>query len=598
MGFISIFIRAVGALAKSRGILLVVLLVYTLAVFYGRSGVPEGYLDTGSIPTTQSHSWKQSETLAVLEAVLAADHVDEATAPVTADDEPETPIARFAAGPLDGDSYEYYAPIIDSLGELGPPAKSCLPKGAEGGRSGTRKFDTVLLLAQGRSGSTSVLRLLNAIPCYNLRGENRMALSNVILENKFSAEAFEKTAKALSADPALFWKGTRYKEPNLPHKPSHFNRWDPTRLQPVLDALAKQPKDAKARTELNRLFVNNFLEHVPGSVTSGFKEIRLFYPLDHDFTASLEFMDQWIRMYPKTAVVLLSRGSNSLLRSGWWRKANETTARGIVERQSKWFDDFAAIVAGGDRYGPRGSVVAGPNVTVAAARVWYEDATACNLTKGSSLYNMFEVLGEKPDPAACLASMGNNVEDGGLAMSWYDFGFKQGDQDWEYGSRLLSRGTNVTTFSDFELLSMNNVKVINSTIGKEREFRHPKQPVGLPFLRKTLNGPFFFRNGTQVVPCRRWTHTIDDSPKVSVRVKAKVPPPGCHFTVHLPRGAEPGWKRTVTKAEMWKVDVKLSKGTVIEMCVSRKREDSCPQLAGLEVDVVVSRSGLKDGDKN
>lgn len=505
-------------------------------------------------------------------------------------DESETArLAAFAQGPVDQESFEYYLPLAKSLADLGPPPSSCLPKSPSPPNQ-SRKFDTVLLLAQGRSGSSSMLRLLNTLPCYNIRGEHRLALSSVVLPQNFSAEFFHEIVKVLERDPATNWKGARYVEPDLPHKPSHFNRFDMERITPLLERLGHPEKmSKKGRRGVAKLLVNNYLEHIPGHVTSGFKEIRIFFPRDHDFEISLEFCDEWVRMYPRTAFVLLTRNLDTLTRSGWWRKYSSTQAMDLLAKQATWFDEFADLVNVGNRYGARGSKVAGSNVNVAAIRVNYEDATSCNLAEGSSLAKMYETLGETPDLDACLRIMGNNVEDGGIAMSWFDLGNRNGERGWTHGFRTIWPGK--ATLGKFQPLGNFSVKVEGNA--KDREFKYWKSPTGVAFMRRKLNTPFFQPDGSQIVPCRRWQHQTSETPQVVIRLTTGKPPKGCKFVLHVPLGAgDQPWSADIVSANTVELPITLQPEIIIEMCVSKIKTEGCDETAGVDASMVVSRMGV------
>jgi hypothetical protein len=348
-------------------------------------------------------------------------------------------------------------------------------------------------------------------------------------------------------------------------------------------------------SKLKKLLVNNFLEHIPGHLTGGFKEIRYFIPLHGDFKSSLDFVDEWVRLYPRTAFVLLSREVKTLRRSGWWRTMNKTKAESMLLQQSEWLDEFARIVASGERYGPNGSVVKGPNVTVAAARVKHEDLIVCNFTEGSTLRRVYETLGETMDEDVCRMIMSKQAGESPIALSSLDFGRVQGKLDWEYGYRTIRQLGDPP--GSFVLLNQSAVRIPNTAIQSPTafEYRHPEQPQGSGFLRHTRNTPFFTENGTQVIPCRRWTYSGTENVTAAIELRLGFPPSNCSFVLHVP---ERSWQHRVKKLNyqviQYPADGPLTPEEVLEFCVAKDEDESCDKLTGLDVVLAVNRLGLEE----
>jgi hypothetical protein len=493
--------------------------------------------------------------------------------------------ASFADGLHNKAAFEYYEPIMRSLAENGPPAPSCLP--SEPGKAAARepKWDTVLIIAQGRSGSTSMLRLLNTFPCYNIRGENDMLLTYAVVPSKFSAETFRSLEDRMANRRMSNWNWTSYKDPGLPSKPAFFNRWNRTRVLSALDML---DRSGNPGSTLRKLVVNNFLEHIPGHLTGGFKEIRYFTPVRTDSKShSLNFLDEWVRLYPRTAFVLLSREVETLRRSGWWRNLKQTKAESLLLQQSEWLDEVAQIVASGERYGPNGSVVKGPNVTVAAARIKHEDLIVCNFAEGSTLRRLYETLGELMDEDNCRMIMSKQAGEAPIALSSNDFG-DQGKLDWEYGYRTIRQHGDAP--GSFTLLNMSSVNVGNTT---ELEYCHQEQPQGSAFLRHTRNTPFVTENGTQVIPCRRWTYSGTQNVAAAIGLRISFPRGDCNFVLYAP---ERSWKHEVERVSFqviqYPTDGPIAPRQVLEFCVAKDKYESCDKLQGLDVVLTVTRLGL------
>ncbi|KAI9028061.1 hypothetical protein DFJ74DRAFT_661583, partial [Hyaloraphidium curvatum] len=301
----------------------------------------------------------------------------------------------------------YYAPLIRSLSALGPPSPACF----RGGAPRALRFDTVLVMAQGRSGSTSLVRLLNsAFRCYNIRGENAGIFSALVGGNRASlAAARAATERHLAVQGhADGWRGGHWSLTSLAHKPAWFNRYDGPRSDALL-----------------RLLVGEMMEHVPGFVTSGFKSINLFMDgsIGGGWNDSLAFIDGWIRLFPRTAIVLLAR--QDAKESGWWRFANWSGP--VLAKKRDWMREFHGLVQAG-RYAQEGT-------SVESVEVEFEDLVGCR--PGSSVQRMYDVLGEAWDEAGCRGVMAHNVEDTAIADSAADFSTEQGARGFSYGYRLL-----------------------------------------------------------------------------------------------------------------------------------------------------------------
>ncbi|KAI9006491.1 hypothetical protein DFJ74DRAFT_392913 [Hyaloraphidium curvatum] len=305
----------------------------------------------------------------------------------------------------------YYGPLIRQLADLGPPATSCLPSldapaPAVFPRK-KRKFDMVLVLAQGRSGSTTLMRLLNTIPCYNIRGENLLLFAKLMgastMENRLTADTFREATLKLRAHYVHPWNATRYGEPKLPKKPSYFNRFDMPRLEGLL-----------------RLVVGEVLQHVPGYVTSGFKELRLFNLNACQYNMSVTFLDHWTTLFPRTAIVFGYR-EKDIMNSAWWKDSDRAWTEKLLKQQLEWFREIHDLVNSRKRFG----------AGVESVMVEFDDLISCNDGPSSGLKQAYDMLGETFDPAKCRALMENNVEDMGLAASEGNF------KDEQVGGRRL-----------------------------------------------------------------------------------------------------------------------------------------------------------------
>jgi hypothetical protein len=219
------------------------------------------------------------------------------------------------------------------------------------------------------------------------------------------ADTFREALLKLKRDVVFPWNVSRYEEPKLPKKPSYFNRFDLDRL----DQIAK-------------LAVYDTLQHVPGYITSGFKELRLFNLNAYQYNVSVNFLDQWLTLFPKTAIIFGYR-EKDIMKSAWWKEGDKEWTAKLLTQQLEWFKSFHAEIRSGKRYGPEGSVV--KSDAIDSAMVEFEELLSCNNEEGSGLRDVYDMLGEKLDVEKCKLIMDNNVEDMGLAASESSFNGQQ-----------------------------------------------------------------------------------------------------------------------------------------------------------------------------
>jgi hypothetical protein len=302
----------------------------------------------------------------------------------------------LAKGPRSPVTAAYFKSLVDSLKTYGPPAPSCFSN-IDSPPKTKRKWDTVLIVAQGRSGSTSLVRLLNTLPCYNIRGENPNVFNYLVGKGtrwpkKQTGDTYMQAVEMIDEKQEL-WR-TKWHDTEMKTKPSWWNRLDVPRTDSVV-----------------RLLVAETLEHVPGRITSGFKSINLFSPRGMSFNQSRWFIDDWVKLFPRTAIVFITR--KGVENSAWWRTYQNSSD--IMANQAKWFKRFADEMP--SRYTPDDT---NPDRKVDSVFVDYDDLIKCR-AEGSTLEKMYEVLGEEWQLSRCKAIMGKNIEDWGIAMSELEF---------------------------------------------------------------------------------------------------------------------------------------------------------------------------------
>jgi len=147
----------------------------------------------------------------------------------------------------------------------------------------------VLICATGRSGSTTLQRLLNTIPNSNFCGENFGAL-NSLLE---------------------FYNRLKYS--STFHIPGHFT---PTTYDKVIEQKIKpswyNSYDFVKTAEMIRQLIINLFKDEESTNIWGFKEIR------YDSTNIL-LIKEFKELFPQTKVIIQLRDIKSQMKSGWFK---------------------------------------------------------------------------------------------------------------------------------------------------------------------------------------------------------------------------------------------------------------------------------------
>lgn len=144
----------------------------------------------------------------------------------------------------------------------------------------------VFVMTYGRSGSTLLTGVLNTIPGYLLRGENRDALHHLFL--------FHHTVMA----------ERRRVGPEHSAEPTH----------PYFGIAGYQHRRALVR--IRRLVIDTLLRPESDTRVTGFKEIRWYHPDLEEYVA-------WLReVFPGARFVLNTREHADVLKSRWWAKGD------------------------------------------------------------------------------------------------------------------------------------------------------------------------------------------------------------------------------------------------------------------------------------
>lgn len=202
----------------------------------------------------------------------------------------------------------------------------------------------VFIMTYGRSGSTLVQGLLNAIPGYLIRGENSHALGHL--------HAWHKSITAEAA------RGNLANRRKVTH---------PYYGMPDTD-LAASLRDTR------RLVVDTLLRPEADTRVTGFKEIRWYAEDLADYCAWMQ------QVFPGAKFVVNTRDHRDVLRSKWWaKKDNAAYLRDIEER----------ILTVADGLGD------------AAYRIHYDDYVA----RPETLRGLYDWLGESFDLADVLSTL-------------------------------------------------------------------------------------------------------------------------------------------------------------------------------------------------
>ncbi len=200
-------------------------------------------------------------------------------------------------------------------------------------------LDYLFVVTYGRSGSTLVAGLLNSLPGYLIRGENRDALHHLY--------EFHQT---------MLTESTRKPIKRLRMKTDPFFGIGDFPPQRSIDLI-------------RRLAVETVLRPKHDTTVTGFKEIRWYQPDLEEYVA-------WLReVFPGAKFLVNTRDHASVLKSGWWARGDKAADLARIE------DGILALAESlGD----------------AAYRIHYDEYVA----NPDVLAGMFEWLGAPYDAAA------------------------------------------------------------------------------------------------------------------------------------------------------------------------------------------------------
>lgn len=181
----------------------------------------------------------------------------------------------------------------------------------------------LFVVAHGRSGSTALQKVLNALPGHCIRGESGGIIRHLALAHHITRGLPERFADA--SDPAAPWFG------------------------------AGQVNAAEFGPDLARAFATHILRPPPGTRVAGFKEVRFLPKVEtriggepyeaEDGLDDPEFdalMDLLLTGFGPARVVLLSRDPAATAQSGWYRAFDRDQVIARLTACATRFDAAAA----------------------------------------------------------------------------------------------------------------------------------------------------------------------------------------------------------------------------------------------------------------
>lgn len=205
----------------------------------------------------------------------------------------------------------------------------------------------LFIVTYGRSGSTLLMGLLNQIPGYVIRGENRAALRHLHNYHRILMTERERHSATRSRQTTHPWFG-------------------------IADVPAQRLTEG-----VRHLAVSTLLRPDPGTRVTGFKEIRW---MQNNLEEHLTWLQE---VFPGARFVINTRKVENVLKSRWWaegdREKNEIVLREVDQRLRRVATELGA----------------------AAFHVHFDDYVA----DPTALRGLYEWLGEPWDEASVRATM-------------------------------------------------------------------------------------------------------------------------------------------------------------------------------------------------
>lgn len=180
----------------------------------------------------------------------------------------------------------------------------------------------VFVSTYGRSGSTLMMKLLNAIPDACIRGENNNALAAIF-----------RSVRQIHAE-ANFSDRRREAKKNPQDITPHFARILGTPDDPWYGAENVDP-EAYIRSLLD-VFVRCVLNPPQGVGLLGFKDIH-FYESKQFFEIQMNYMLQY---FPNCKIIFQTRDIEQVVVSGWWKARNREAVLAMLRDADEMFSTY------------------------------------------------------------------------------------------------------------------------------------------------------------------------------------------------------------------------------------------------------------------
>lgn len=165
----------------------------------------------------------------------------------------------------------------------------------------------VFVVTYGRSGSTLLQNVLNAIPGYLIRGENENLLWPLVQAWTIARDSGEIRARR---------EARRQNRQPDPRYGLQIDPWFGAEL-------IEPPELGRA---LARVFTDEVLKPGPGTRVTGFKEIR-FHLAGERMPSYFDFM---LNFFPGSRLVFNTRNLDDVKKSGWWASYDDAAFRAEV----------------------------------------------------------------------------------------------------------------------------------------------------------------------------------------------------------------------------------------------------------------------------
>jgi len=161
----------------------------------------------------------------------------------------------------------------------------------------------LFVVTYGRTGSTILMKLINSMPGFDIRGENGGAVQSLIESVRQLEDSKERFGGASTDSFDHPWYG--------------------------LDSLSS----VELRHDIGALIRQRFLRVARGAQVGGFKEIRYFQLIPAAFEYPMEFL----LSFPDARIVFNLRPAEEIVNSGWWKERDSKEVFELVERMDRWF---------------------------------------------------------------------------------------------------------------------------------------------------------------------------------------------------------------------------------------------------------------------